>query len=194
MGSKLRTFIAIELPGYIQDDLRKLQHVFISHRFDIRWVKPLNMHLTITFLGDIDPSEIKAVSRTLSETAARYPVFELVPRGVGVFPSIRQARIIWTGVAGQTHVLRQLQASVEKALEPLGFIAERRLFTGHLTMGRIKKRIDPKRLADALRIHQGFASDPFAVERLVLFKSDLKKNGPIYTKLREIRLDIQTES
>jgi 2'-5' RNA ligase len=194
MKYKFRTFVAIELPGYIRDDLRKLQHDFTSYRFGIRWVKPRNMHLTLKFLGDADPVHVEAIENVLAEIVGQTPVFELLPRGMGVFPNIRQPRILWTGIAGQVNALRYLHRSVEIALDPLGFTAEKRFFTGHLTIGRIKKRIEPKRLADALRTHQGFASDPFAVERLVLFKSDLKQNGPIYTKLREMHLGIQTEA
>ena len=194
LASKIRTFVAIELPENIRTDLRRLQHDFTSYRFGIRWVKPRNMHLTLKFLGDVDPVHVEAIGNVLAESVGQTPVFELLPRGLGVFPNIRQPRILWTGIAGQADALRYLHRSVEIALDPLGFTADKRFFTGHLTIGRIKKRIDPKRLADALRIHQGFASDPFAVERLVLFKSDLKQNGPQYSKLREMRLGIQTEA
>lgn len=194
MKANVRTFVAIELPENIRTDLRKLQHDFTSCRFGIRWVKPRNMHLTVKFLGYVDPVHVEDVGNVLAEIVGQTPMFELLPRGMGVFPNIRQPRILWTGIAGQVDALGYLHRSVENALDPLGFTAEKRFFTGHLTLGRIKKRIEPKRLADALRIHQGFASDPFAVERLVLFKSDLKQNGPVYTKLREMRLGIQTEA
>lgn len=194
MKHKIRTFVAIELPENIRSDIRKLQHAFSAYQFNIRWVKLRNMHLTLKFIGDVNPVHVKTIGDVLADIVGQNAVFELLPRGMGVFPNIRHPQILWTGVAGQMDALRCLHRSVEIALDPLGFTAESRPFTGHLTIGRIKKRIDPKRLADALRTHQGFASDPFAVERLMLFKSDLKKNGPIYTKLREMRLDIQTES
>jgi len=188
MKHKIRTFIAIELPGYIRNDLRKLQHVFTSHRLSIRWVKPLNMHLTISFLGDLEPSTVELVGRVLSETVVRYPIFELTPRGVGVFPSIRRPRIIWTGLAGQTDILGLLQNAVENALEPLGFAVGKHAYRGHLTLGRIKSRIDPKKLAQALRDHQEFVSQSFAVKRLVINKSELHPGGPVYTKLYEAAL------
>jgi len=146
------------------------------------------MHLTLKFLGDVDPVHVEAIGNVLTESVGQTPVFELLPRGLGVFPNIRQPRILWTGIAGQADAVRYLHRSVEIALDPLGFTADKRFFTGHLTIGRIKKRIDPKRLADALRIHQGFASDPFAVERMVLFKSDLLPGGAKYSKLYEMPL------
>ena len=188
LAAKIRTFVAIELPENVRSDIRKLQHAFTSFRFDIRWVKPRNMHLTLKFLGDVDPVHVEAIKSVLKEIVAHTPVFELQPRGLGVFPNIRQPRILWTGIAGQCDVLRCLYRSVEMALKPLGFTPERRPFTGHLTIGRIKKRIDSKRLADALQIYQGFVSDSFAVERLVLFKSDLKQDGPVYTKIYQLNI------
>ena len=109
------------------------------------------------------PSDIEIVARVLSDTAANYPVFDLVPRGVGIFPNIRRPRIVWTGIAGQTDILRSVQKSVENALVPLGFSAEKRPYRGHLTLGRIKDRIDQGRLVTALRAHQDFVSEAFSV-------------------------------
>jgi 2'-5' RNA ligase len=188
MKPKFRTFVAIELPEKIHVDIRKLQRDFASHRLNVRWVKPVNIHLTIRFLGNVDPSDVSGVGRVLSDTAANYPIFDLVPRGVGIFPNIRRPRIVWTGIAGQIDVLRSVQKSVENALVPLGFAAEKRPYRGHLTLGRIKARMDQGRLVTALRAHQDFVSETFSVKRLVMFKSELHPNGPVYTKLYEMAL------
>jgi RNA 2',3'-cyclic 3'-phosphodiesterase len=188
MEAKVRTFVAIELPEIIQRDIRHLQHAFKSHRFDIRWVKPLNMHLTLAFLGNISPSVIEAVGRVVSETATAHPVFELIPQGVGVFPNIRRPRIIWAGISGQTDILRSLQAFMSSGLNRLGFKTEKRPYKGHLTLGRVKSPLDQGRLVDALRSHQGFVSRAFSVQHLVMFKSELHPGGPFYTKLSEVPL------
>jgi 2'-5' RNA ligase len=193
MKSKFRAFIAIELPEKIKRDIRKLQHVFASHVLDIRWVKPANMHLTIKFLGDVDPSDIEAVGRLLSNTAANHPIFDLAPQGVGLFPNIRRPSIIWTGIAGQTDVLGSIHKSVNSGLNDIGFEADKRPYRGHLTLGRIKTHMDQSRLVTALRVNQEFVSKAFSVERLVMFKSELHPNGPVYTKLCEVPLGISTK-
>lgn len=185
---KLRTFVAIDLPESLQNDIRMLQNAFASRRLDVRWVKPANVHLTIKFMGDVDRLDIETAARILSETAANHPKFDLVPRGVGVFPSIKRPRVLWAGIAGQTDVLRSVQTSVDNAMVSLGIKADKRPFRGHLTIGRIKTHIQQDRLATALRTHQGFASEMFPVERLVLFKSELQPGGPVYTRLQEIPL------
>jgi len=188
MKSKFRAFVAIELPEKIKRDIRKLQLAFASNGLDIRWVKAVNMHLTIKFLGDIEPPDVEAVGRVLSKTAASCPIFNLVPRGVGVFPNIRRPGIIWTGIAGQTDALGAVHKSVNGGLNDIGFEADKRPYRGHLTLGRIKTRMNQSRLVTALRTHQGFVSETFPVERLVMFKSELHPAGPVYTKLYEISL------
>ncbi len=194
MKPKIRTFIAIELPENIRADLHELQHDFKSYRLNIRWVKSINLHMTLSFLGDVDPSDIEIVARVLSETVAAYPVFELVPRGVGVFPSLRRPRIVWTGIAGQTDILRSMQESVQNALVPLGFSTQKRPYRSHLTLGRIKDRIDQSQLVDALRAQQDFVSQAFSVPDLVMFQSELHPHGPQYTKLCQMPLEIRTVS
>lgn len=186
MKPKLRAFVAIELPENIQDAIRELQRSFAFHRLDIRWVKPVNLHLTVKFLGNVHASDIETFGRVLSGTAANHPVFDLRPQGVGIFPNIRRPRIIWTGIAGQTTVLRSVWKSVENALVPLGFTAEKRPYRGHLTIGRVKTHMDQGRLVNALRAHQDFASESFSVKRLVMFKSELGPSGPVYTKLWKV--------
>jgi len=192
MKPKVRTFIAIELPDTIQSDIRQLKHFFTPYRFDIRWVKPSNMHLTVKFLGDVDPADLDTTHKLLADIAGNFPSFDLVPRGLGVFPSLKRPRNIWVGIAGQTDVLYSIQHAVNSDLTEMGFPAEKRPFRGHLTFGRIKSRIDPARLLDALRARQTFVSKAFTVERLVMFKSELRPGGPIYTKLYEEPLGIST--
>jgi RNA 2',3'-cyclic 3'-phosphodiesterase len=185
MKSKFRAFVAIELPEKIKRDIRKLQHAFASHGLDIRWVKPANMHLTVKFLGDVDPSDIESVGRVLSDTAANHPMFDLTPRGVGVFPNIRRPSIVWTGIAGQTDVLGSIHRSVNSGLSDIGFESDKRPYRGHLTLGRIKTHRNQNRLVTALRVNQEFVSEAFSVERLVMFKSELQPAGPVYTRLCE---------
>ena len=188
LAAKIRTFIAIELPDKIQSDIRQLKHSFLPYRFDIRWVKPLNMHLTIKFLGDVDPADLDTIGKLLSDIAGNFPSFDLIPRGLGVFPSLKRPRVIWIGIAGQTDVLGSIQQSVNGGLNEIGFTTEKRPFRGHLTFGRIKSRVDQDRLLDALHAQQKFVSKAFTVENLAMFKSELTPSGPIYTKLYEVPL------
>jgi 2'-5' RNA ligase len=102
-----------------------------------------------------------------------------------VFPGIKRPRVIWTGVSGQVNQLFGLQKRLEDNLDGLGFPKENRPFKVHLTFGRVKNRLDPKRLGDALSEFSGFESAEFVADRVILYKSDLKPAGAVYTKLVE---------
>lgn len=112
----------------------------------------------------------------------------LCAKGIGVFPGIKRPRVVWVGVSGQIESLLGLQKRLEEALEVLGFEKEKRPFNGHLTLGRIKGRIDPKRFGDALKKYVGFTSETFYADKVILYKSELKPKGAVYTKLANLLL------
>ena len=184
----IRTFIAIELPDQVRSDIARLQRDLTSSGLKLRWVKPINIHLTLKFLGDVERDKIDDICDKLSSVAGKYRHFELQPRGLGCFPGIRNPRVFWAGVGGKLNILKALQVDLEKALVPLGFKAEKRPFRGHLTIGRIKNRLNPRKLADALQIHKDFSSDVFTVKQVTAFQSSLQPTGPVYTELCELPL------
>ena len=182
---KVRAFIAIELPDRIRLDIASLQKDLASAGLKLRWVKSQNLHLTLKFLGDMNRETIADICNGLTAVTSMHPEFELQPSGIGCFPGLKNSRGLWTGISGTLDGLRTLQADVENALRPFGFKVEKRPFRGHLTIGRVKSRLNPHKLAEALRAHQGFYSDAFTVKQVTLFQSKLQPNGPVYTKLCE---------
>jgi 2'-5' RNA ligase len=107
----------------------------------------------------------------------------LFAKGVGVFPGIKRPRIVWVGLSGQLESLVDLQRQLEERLEGLGFEKDKRPFKGHLTLGRVKGRLDPKQLGGALKRYGGFTSETFYAENVVLYKSELKPTGAVYTEI-----------
>ena len=188
MSNTIRTFIAIELPEKIIYTISKVQEEIKSYGLKIRWVRPENIHLTLKFLGDTKAADTENVARAVSESVTDYPPISLVVKGIGVFPGIKRPRVIWLGVSNQLDVLTTFQKTLDEKLEAIGFPKENRPFRGHLTLGRIKSKIDPKTLNDALKEFAQFESEHFLADRIILYKSDLKPNGPVYTKLIETYL------
>jgi 2'-5' RNA ligase len=133
-------------------------------------------------------AEIEKVARALIESAEEFAPITVHAKGIGTFPSIKRPRVIWVGVAGQLDELRKLQKTLDHKLAEVGFPKEKRAFKGHLTLGRVKNRIDPKRLLSVIQEFSGFESDPFVVDKVVVFKSELKPTGADYSKLAEISL------
>lgn len=190
MSNTIRTFIAIELPEKIIYTISKVQEEIKSYGLKIRWVRPENIHLTLKFLGDIKTADTEKVARAVSESATGYPALSLAVKGIGVFPGIKKPRVLWLGISKQLDLLTALQKTLDEKLEAMGFPKEKRPFRGHLTLGRIKSVIDPKTLHDVLKEFIQFESEPFFADRIILYKSDLKPNGAVYTKLVETYLTV----
>jgi 2'-5' RNA ligase len=155
----------------------------------LKWVRPESMHLTLKFLGDVDPARVPEIEAALAAAAGAAPPFSLNARGIGVFPGMRKPRVLWMGLEGQLDRLAALQAAVESELARVGFPAEERPFKAHLTLARIKAPLRIP-LSEALLSEAGEGeSGPFPVERICLFRSELRPAGAVYTRLAEGILD-----
>ncbi|MEN4011169.1 MAG: RNA 2',3'-cyclic phosphodiesterase [Chloroflexota bacterium] len=182
----IRAFIAIELSAMIHSELGQLVGLLRKSGLNgIRWVNPSNIHLTLRFLGDTLPESLQQVSVALSAATRRIAPFEIQVRGVGAFPNFNRPRVVWAGVQAPPELIN-LQQSIETMARKTGFPAEERPFSPHLTLGRVQRAISP---ADLARLSQGLASlsvgllGNMLVSRYVLFQSDLKPSGAVYTRL-----------
>ncbi len=188
MPDTIRTFIAFKLPKNIISYISEIQNRFKSYAFKARWVNPENIHLTLKFLGDINYTDIEKVSEAIINAVNNHTPVSLAVKGAGVFPGIKRPRVIWVGLTGEIEKLVGIQNDIEKNLEELGFPREKRPFRGHLTLGRIKGKINPKKLLDAMKKFEKFESELFIADKIFLFKSDLKSTGSVYTELKSISL------
>ena len=183
MSKTIRTFIAIEIPGNIISKIRELQEGIKVYGLKIRWVRSENIHLTLKFLGDVEAVNIGEIAETISKTVEGYTPISLKAKDIGVFPGIKHPRALWVGLTGKLESLVRLQKTLDENLKVLGFPEEKRPFKGHLTMGRIKAKIDVKKFGDALMAFRSFESETFTVGQIILYKSELKPSGAVYTKL-----------
>ncbi len=190
MQQTLRAFVAVMVPDEVAVFLRQVQTQVQLPGMNIRWVATKNIHLTLKFLGDIDSSRIPEVAAQMDAAAGMIGPFSLAAKGVGVFPNLRRARVLWVGLAGDLDRLNEIQATLESGMESIGFRRESRNFGAHLTIGRIRNWTDAKMIAASLDQLKDVASDGFQVDRLVLFKSILKPNGPEYSLLHTSHLAI----
>jgi len=189
MTDNIRAFIAFELPKPVISSIRSIQEGLRSHRLNMRWVRPENIHLTLKFLGNISAADTEKAGGAMVASAKQYAPISLEAKGIGAFPGIKRPRVIWVGLTGQMDLLRQLHRKLDENLAATGFLPEKRPFKGHLTISRVKGRIDPGRLIDAIDEFRGFQSEPFTAETLILFKSELKSAGAVYSKLLSVSLN-----
>lgn len=189
MAETVRAFVAFKLPADIIEHAAGLQSALKARGLRLRWVAPRNMHLTLKFLGDIPAAEVAAVGLAVQRAARGTAGLPLTVQGMGVFPGIKRPRVLWIGLGGQIEGLRQLYSSIEDELAGLGLPREGRKFKAHLTLARFKGWVSPQDLMQALEELGDYTPKPFAADHLVLYKSDLKPSGAVYTPLSEVFLD-----
>jgi 2'-5' RNA ligase len=181
-----RTFLAIDPPEAVRREIGRIQEQLKrTIQGMIRWVRPGGIHLTLKFFGDITGVDITRISDAVKPEAAMAAPLELQVKTIGAFPDLNRPRVIWLGMAGDVDRLLALQNALDRRFVALGFPKEDRPFRAHLTLGRIKT---PKGLSGlAQAVEQGAATEAgsFQAAGLILFKSDLKPAGAVYTKLAE---------
>ncbi|MBI4594160.1 MAG: RNA 2',3'-cyclic phosphodiesterase, partial [Candidatus Rokubacteria bacterium] len=149
----------------------------------VAWVAAENLHVTLKFLGEVDPDRLDRVAAALATVASGRAPFDLVVEGLGAFPSATRPRVVWAGLARGAHALAALAVSVEDALAGLGFAREARPFASHVTLGRAREpRPDPS-LARAIGVAASRAFGAARVDRVTLMGSELHPRGARYTAL-----------
>jgi 2'-5' RNA ligase len=183
----VRTFICIAIPESIKARIDNLQLTLRQTEALVSWTKPANIHITLKFLGGVEASRINCTTEALSRATNGIGPFEVEVGGAGCFPSPRSPRVLWVGVSNVPEQLRQLYSNMEDELAREGFPREKRKFSPHLTIGRIREPRNSARLAEIL-IAGGFESEAFLAKEVILMRSDLKPTGSIYTPQAVIRL------
>lgn len=184
----IRSFLAIELPKPILRKIEEVQGDLRSTHADVRWVSPEKIHLTLKFFGSIEESRIDSIFKSIDEPIRSTLPFSLKVRGVGAFPQLKNPRVIWMGLVEEREALTSLQKQIETQLEKVGFQPEDRPFHPHLTLGRMRSSRGKGDLVGRIEKHKEEEFGDLQVERVVLFKSDLKPTGPIHTPLGDVKL------
>jgi RNA 2',3'-cyclic 3'-phosphodiesterase len=189
---QIRSFIAIELPGEAKEGLARLRRELENdeHRF-VKWVDPGGIHLTLKFLGNIPSRRVSEITRAMEEAAQGISRFHLEISGLGVFPSLKQVRVLWVGIGGDVERLSRLQQNIDSALAALGFPGEERPFVPHLTLARIRQGASPSErrsfgeLVDSATFEDKYRIE---VEAISLMRSQLTPAGAVYTRLSVVGL------
>ena len=190
---QIRSFIAIELPDELKSELVQLEARLKSGgQFRVKWVDPNGIHLTLKFLGDIAADRVEEIVGAMEEAARGISTFQLKVKGLGVFPNPKRAQVAWVGLSGEVDKLAQLQKSVESKLAPLGFAPEARRFTPHLTLARLRNQVSPDERQRFGQLITGTAFEAdcaIEVAAISLIRSQLTREGAIYTRINSARLE-----
>jgi RNA 2',3'-cyclic 3'-phosphodiesterase len=182
----VRLFVALDLPPEVHQELRELIEGLKKLCLDARWVRPEGIHITLKFIGHVDPAKAELICQALEPIRSDRPV-EMQFHAMGFFPNERRPRVAWCGVEGSPN-LAKLAADIDAAVEPLGIARESRAFTPHLTLARI----DPEKVRHAqieklVEAAKKFESAAFGAAREIefhLYESVTKPSGAEYKRLQ----------
>jgi 2'-5' RNA ligase len=180
----IRSFLAFELPYEIRQTLSAVSEDGRAAPLNIRWVRVANIHLTVVFMGNIEEARIDPIKELARGVCDQYAPFRIQVNGAGLFGSRRNPRVLWIGLGGDMDRMSSFREDLQKGLAPFGIKEERRPFRPHLTLGRFRKGAKAdSALNDLLSKYQDLNGPECILREFVLFKSDLKPDGAVYTRL-----------
>ena len=189
---QVRSFIAIELPEHVLLKLQELQtHLKSGGQVQAKWVDPFSIHLTLKFLGSVAADRLDGIAKAMRMAVEGIAPFHLLLKEPGAFPNTNRVQIVWVGIGGEVSKLGQLQQHIESSLAALGFTPESRRFMPHLTLARLREHAS---LAERQLLGQRILSlevghsSSFEVSSISLMKSQLIREGALYSRIASIDL------
>jgi len=180
----IRSFLAFELPVDIKKIIMGISEDVRQLSLGVRWVNVTNIHLTIVFMGNVQEEQIKPIQGIVKDVCQGYGPFSIGIKGLGLFGSRRNPRVLWIGLDGAIDRMGYFRDDLQKKLKRFGIKEEKRRFKPHLTLGRFRKGARTRtHLNDLLSKYHDLTSPECTIKELVLFKSDLKPGGAVYSKL-----------
>jgi len=188
---QLRLFWAINLPEEHKLKLSRIQASLLQCGPDAKWVEYRNLHLTVKFLGETDPSMVKAITASVSQRLKLYRGFILNLEGLGFFPNSANPRVLWAGLKGEVAALKGIAGVVDHCMAEYGFAMEVRRFSPHLTLARLKSSTNKDKLIKGMEAEEPRvkALGDFNVFSVDLMQSQLSRLGPSYTCLASVKLN-----
>jgi 2'-5' RNA ligase len=178
----LRSFIAIELPETVKKALAEFQQELGKCGADVRWIRSENIHLTLKFLGNIEEDKADIIAERLKGTCKGHSGFKVNISGTGVFPNKRSPRVLWAGISLNEEIVT-LQEGIEDAMASLGFEREKRRFSPHLTLGRLRSSRGKQAVLDKMDAYRENIFGIMDVDSVLLMRSDLGPSGAKHTKI-----------
>jgi len=181
-NSYFRGFLAVKISKSLEDEIRRYQESFKKENLGCKWVDPRNIHLTLNFLGNIEYKLAASITDNLSTLLKKIDPFVIKLGRVGVFPNVKRPSVFWIGTMFGGDNLKKIKEICDNAIVDFGFKKEGREFNPHFTIGRFKGPANTMRMEQILERDRSKVFGEFEVERVILFKSDLKAYGPEYSE------------
>jgi len=178
----LRLFVAVDVPPVVRDAASASVAPWRERFPRAKWVPPQNQHVTLKFLGSTWPRLVPWVHETVAAVAGAHARVPSRALGLGAFPNARRARVLWVGLHDAEARLARMAAALDEAFSR-EFAPEKRGFTPHLTVARFDPPVGLEGVEEAKPV-----SEPFGIDRIVLFRSHLRRPAPVYEELESFSL------
>ncbi len=177
----MRAFIAVDLDASIRKALGRSQDQLRALAPNLKYVTPSAIHLTLKFLGDIDPRALPEISTTLNEITADTEPFEFTARRLGHFADRSgRIRVVWAGIEETEGTLARLQERIDAAMIAIGFPPDSRPFSPHLTLARARRPMALPAIVQYIQQHGDTCFGDQYVEEIIVYESTLTRDGPVY--------------
>jgi 2'-5' RNA ligase len=188
-----RIFVAVDISDEARRKVSEYIETLRKEFKDVRvsWDRAEKLHLTLKFLGDTNEKQLEDLKKNVENIASEITNFKLQISNTGLFPNVRNPRVLWLGIKGDVNDLQKINAVLEIECEKIGFAKEIRIYKPHLTIGRIREPKKAKSLA-IKHLENKFEPIEFEVSEIVIYESKLQSNGSIYSVVSSSKLKFQT--
>ncbi len=180
-----RAFIAVEVP--FSAELERYSKAVKSSGASVKMVDLRNTHITLKFLGDTDETLIPNIEDAMRSAISDISPFKMVLKGAGAFPDFKRISVVWAGLT-DADSLGVIAKRIDECLKPLGFAPERRPFSPHVTIARVRDGRNIHELADVIHGWEASEFGEVPVESIILKKSVLTPQGPVYSDVSVVKL------
>ena len=182
----MRLFLAIDIDAATRTQLEavraSIEAAATSARTPphISWVRPEVAHLTVRFLGEVDPHHVGDIQKALGSLVIE--PFDVTWGTAGMFGGARNPRVLFLSPLDGTDALRTVAARVDQRLDPVLGEGRDHEFKAHLTVGRVRhagRGVDWRAVIDSVRVSPTVTR----ITQVTLYQSRLSPRGPTYTAL-----------
>lgn len=183
----MRSFIAVKISPAQREKLADLIRSLKKSGTDVKWVKPENLHVTLKFLGEVDEKGLPNIFDSLEKSLTNEQSFQFNLKDLGCFPNLHRPRVIWVGIEQGINSLKSLAGLIDDCMLGFGFEKEKRGFSPHLTIGRVKSTRLIERLTGMFK-SVSFATEIYTIDEVIFYQSILRREGPTYIPHKIIKL------
>ena len=181
----MRVFLAVDIPEEIKAKIRDIQKNFEKERFDIKFVEPENLHITLKFLGEVSEEEIEKVKRQVSSVVKDFSVFKIEMKEFGYFGNEKYIRTLWIGIGNKERLIEL----INKLNKKLDYIRkDKHKPSPHLTIGRLKSGKNREYLLKIIEELKYVKIGEVYVKEIKLKQSILTPQGPVYRDIETFSL------